>query len=258
MAPYRERFYQADEARRILADALARSTERGLPQSEMDRMLRELRVTPGMDGFVAARKREASVPKRIVVEETIEGELSLEQREDVLQLIRTARNEPGRIEVLGRTLTWTSTPRSMDFYRPVTVTLRVRDGHTRIRIEEELQLVQGLVALVSAACAVSSFLTFASIIQHHRAPLVVAAAIATVVIGLSCYFGARSTTRRYRREHEHLFESLRREIAPSQQRIARPVRVVADSRLLDEADGRAEDVMPSPEPSLPPRTMNAS
>ncbi|APR79456.1 Hypothetical protein A7982_04803 [Minicystis rosea] len=170
-SPFRARRLAPGDVRRILRraaelaehDASTRSTERSLTQDEIERLGVELGLpatairdairddaeladaladgdTPG-----STTRDQRTDPRRIVLENEIEGEISASYDEDVVETIATTFGDGGRTQLIGRTLTWTPTPEPNNQQRQLTISVRTRDGYTRIRIDERLtQLYYGL------------------------------------------------------------------------------------------------------------------
>jgi hypothetical protein len=156
-SPFRERRYRIEEVRDVVKQALAREPEprspgRALTRDELGHLLMDLGVSTevaerSLDeaGTSAAKGDLASTetswlggPRRLVFETELDGELPDERREDLVEAIVEEMGEPGRVDTLGRTITWTPQPTPNNQQRKLTVKVRVRDGRTRIRIEEDL------------------------------------------------------------------------------------------------------------------------
>jgi hypothetical protein len=157
-SPFRERRYRTDEVRAVLRHALARDAEpgdgRALTRDELQVMLADLGVSAeaaarSMDeGGAPAEQGDGNRndwlggPKRIVFEGEVEGELADDRREDVVEVIREVIGDTGRVETLGRTVTWAPMPSANNQQRRLSVHVRVRDGRTRIRIDEDMAQVR--------------------------------------------------------------------------------------------------------------------
>lgn len=93
-------------------------------------------------------------PTRLVFERVVDGEISSEHHESLVNEMRRTFGDNGIPSVLGRTLAWTTTPvagRASTRARSVDVSVIARAGVTTIRVEEELRNVAvpvfaGLVA----------------------------------------------------------------------------------------------------------------
>lgn len=153
-SPFRDRRFSPPEVRRILRraaelaeqDAGTSEAERPLTQDEIERLGGELGLPPTAirsavhgDAQPAHDASDAPFgPRRIVFEDEIEGELPASRQEDVLDAISAVIGDAGRAQVVGRTLTWTPTPIGNNQQRQLTVTVRARDGKTRVRVDENL------------------------------------------------------------------------------------------------------------------------
>ncbi|HEY8164750.1 MAG TPA: hypothetical protein VIF83_04275 [Gemmatimonadaceae bacterium] len=85
-------------------------------------------------------------PTRLVFERVIEGEIPVEEFENLVNEIRRTIGDNGITSVLGRTLAWTSTTtggRRHARGRQIDVSVISRGGVTTIRVEEELRNVAG-------------------------------------------------------------------------------------------------------------------
>lgn len=93
-------------------------------------------------------------PTRIVFERVIDGEISNDEFEPLVNEVRRTLGDNGLPSVLGRTLAWNSTPVAGLRHargRQIDVSVTTRGGVTTIRVEEELRnlatrLFAGLVA----------------------------------------------------------------------------------------------------------------
>ncbi len=257
-SPFRERRYRTEEVRAIVQRALGRNSEqssgRPLTREELSTMLSDLGVSP-QAAEQALEQTEPTTgvdssdpddvfggPKRIVYEEEIEGELADERREDVVEIIREVMGDAGRVESLGRTVTWSPTPAANNQQRRLNVKVRVRDGRTRIRVDEDLSPVRfgawfgfgfggglglGGLAIAAGKAAHSAFvgvLTFALIVGANLL-------VAWVVTG--------AVSRRRRRDLKKLFEKVRQEVVRGT--AVRP-RVAAKKRVAEsEGEGKENE-----------------
>jgi hypothetical protein len=153
--PFRERRFPPAEVRRILKsaaalaedDAATPGVERPLTQDELTRLgaelgLPETSIRRAIAGDAEGEPAQAAAPRgrRLLFEEEIDGEIDPERFEDVAEALLAATGDPGRAQVIGRTFTWSPTPAMNGGQaRKLTVTVRARDGKTRVRVEEDLQ-----------------------------------------------------------------------------------------------------------------------
>lgn len=154
-SPFRERRFAPAEVRQILRravdlaeqDSETPAAERPLTQEELERHGGELglpttAIRSAVAGEAAPDEAKANLwqlPRRLFFEEEFTGELPASLREDVVDALHAHMGDVGRAQVVGKTLTWTPTPSMQGQQRQLTVTLRTRDGKTRVRIEENLQ-----------------------------------------------------------------------------------------------------------------------
>lgn len=85
-------------------------------------------------------------PTRIVFERVVDGEISNDEHEAIIDTVRRTIGDNGMPSVLGRTLSWSSSyqgGRRRNRGRRVDVTVMARGGVTTIRVEEELRDIAG-------------------------------------------------------------------------------------------------------------------
>ncbi len=97
----------------------------------------------------------------IVIDRTVEGELSHSRYEAVVEEIQSTLNMVGHVSTLAHSLTWSPAAPGQEGRR-VVVTLTIRGGQTRVRIEEHLELM-GWQKTVPAWGAVGGGLFLAAI-----------------------------------------------------------------------------------------------
>ena len=153
-SPFRQRRYRIEEVRSVVRHALSSEAQPSgglsLTRDEVGQMLSDLGVSeqaaaqalnegegPAEEGS-SEEEGFFGAPRRLVFESEVDGELLDERREDVVEIIRDGMGDQGRVESLGRTVTWAPTPVSNNAQRRLTVKVRTRDGRTRIRIDEDL------------------------------------------------------------------------------------------------------------------------
>jgi hypothetical protein len=161
--PFREQRFEPEKVRRILrkAAALAESDRdtagagRALTGEEIERTAGELgipasAVTAAMhddagneddDDDATPRSKHSwfiGAPTRIVLEETVAGEPSEEDCEDIIEEISGTLGSTGALERVGKTLVWHLSPGYRGRGRDLSIRIRSRDGKTRILIEERL------------------------------------------------------------------------------------------------------------------------
>jgi peptidyl-tRNA hydrolase len=152
--PFRERRFTPDEVRGILRRAVALAegdadkgaAERALTQDEIEQLGGELGLPAAAirqaiqgDGAPGTATPAPQGPgRRVVLEEEISGELPPSAQEDLVEVIQAVMADAGRAQVVGRTLTWTPTP-AQGQERQLAVSVRARDGTTRVRVEESFR-----------------------------------------------------------------------------------------------------------------------
>lgn len=94
----------------------------------------------------AAPSRFLGAATRVHVERVVDGELSGDDLEALVDEVRRTFGEPGIVSALGRTVTWSPTPTQYgrrNSGRRLFVTFTVRGGHTTLRAEEDLTPLAG-------------------------------------------------------------------------------------------------------------------
>lgn len=111
------------------------------------------RAAQGLDAPATTNRPSAlaGAPTRLVYERVVEGEISIDAFEALVNEMRRTFGENGVPSVLGRTLAWSSVssagPRGQQRGRNIDVSVTVRGGLTTIRAEEELRnLATGVFA----------------------------------------------------------------------------------------------------------------
>jgi len=127
-----------------------------LTLSEVEQIAREAGIDPKLIRQAAHgldRPSETSrpspwlgAPTRLVFERVIDGEISVDEFEPLINEIRRTLGDNGVPSVLGRTLAWTSSyvgGRRRNNGRMVNVNIVSRSGVTTLRVEEELRNLAG-------------------------------------------------------------------------------------------------------------------
>ena len=160
-SPFRERRFAPADVRRILRraaevaerDAATAAAERPLTQEEIERLGGELglprtairRAIAGDTSTAGEAPEPFGGARRIAFEDEIDGELPASRHDDVVDAIQAATGDVGRAQVVGRMVSWTPAPAMGSQPRQLSVSVRSRDGKTRVRIEEAFsQLFLGL------------------------------------------------------------------------------------------------------------------
>jgi hypothetical protein len=187
----------------------------------------------------------AGAPTRLVFERVVDGEVSPELFETLVDEIRRSLGDNGVPSVLGRSLAWTSSfrggrPRGVG--RQIDVNIVPRGGVTSIRVEEELRnLAGGLFGgLVGGGGGGSTGISIGVGMEvFHSAA---AAGLIWVTVAASFYALARTLfvrqSAKRERELASLIERLEEEVAASI--AAKPAQVGASaSRSLPAGEGTA-------------------
>ncbi|MFK7999731.1 MAG: hypothetical protein AB8H86_09045 [Polyangiales bacterium] len=77
-------------------------------------------------------------PTKLVVERTFARPMSEELLEGIVRILRERSDNLGRMERLGDTVSWTSTPQGGSAHQPLEVTIERRGDETFVRIRERL------------------------------------------------------------------------------------------------------------------------
>lgn len=128
----------------------------GLSLVELEQVAREAGLDPALVRRAAVdldtrnstfpHSKFLGAPSVISIERTIRGEVSADEYEVIVEMLRRAFNDNGLISTLGRSLAWTSMPSGHGRSRggrSVNVTVSPRGGNTVIRAEESLRPIAG-------------------------------------------------------------------------------------------------------------------
>lgn len=128
-----------------LADLEEVAREAGLDPALVRRAAADLAVTGGAAPATPV-SRFLGATTHLRYERIVDGELSADAYEVVVEEIRRALDDIGLVSTLGRTLAWRSTPgmrHRRSHTRDVSVTVVTRGGKTGIRIEESTTSLAG-------------------------------------------------------------------------------------------------------------------
>jgi len=109
------------------------ATEAGIDPRYLRRAASEVEAAELGGGFW---ERVVGTPLAVVLEASVEGELPESAFERVVPIIQQSAREAGQTSQVGRTLTWRAETKSGS--RVAMVGVSIRDGETRIRVEEKL------------------------------------------------------------------------------------------------------------------------
>jgi hypothetical protein len=153
--PFREQRYSPAEVRDFLSRALRLAADdaetgegRSLTRDEVERLAADLGLSAAAVRRAWEPEGEAPVkrfavrgflgaPRKLLYEIELEGEPSDDDREDLLDLIRSVTGETGQMQAIGKSLTWQTTM-AQGRGRQLWVRLRSRPGRTRVVVEESL------------------------------------------------------------------------------------------------------------------------
>lgn len=156
-SPFRERRLAPTDVRRIVKraaelaekDPSTAAAEQSLTQDEIERLGAQLGLSDQVvrraisedAGGAATDPTEATGTRRIYFEDDLDGELPLDRHEDVVDAVQGLMGETGTAQVVGRTLTWAPAGAPNNGQRQLSVSVRSRDGRTRLRIDEKLHAI---------------------------------------------------------------------------------------------------------------------
>lgn len=187
----------------------------------------------------------AGAPTRLVFERVVDGEISIEAFEPLVNEIRRTFGENGVPSVLGRTLAWTSASpggRRHSRGRQIDVSIASRGGVTTIRVEEELRNLAGALfgGLVGGGGGGTTGITFGVGMALFQSPGL--AAMAWVAVAGGFYALARSLFARASEKREtqikELINRLEEEVATAAAANASQVGA-SSARTLGAGEGSA-------------------
>ena len=137
-------------------EAIADDPASALTLAEVEQIAKEAGIDPSLirraaltldrPGEVNRPSPWAGAPTRLVFERVVDGEISTEEYEGLIDIVRRTMGDNGMPSVLGRTLAWSSSmqgSRRRGHGRQVDVNVVSRGGVTTIRVEEELRNIAG-------------------------------------------------------------------------------------------------------------------
>ena len=137
-------------------EAIADDSTSALTLAEVEQIAKEAGIDPSLirraaqtldrPGDANRPSAWAGAPTRLVFERVVDGEISLDEHEALIDTIRRALGDNGMPSVFGRTLAWSSSmhgSRRRGAGRQVDVNIVSRGGVTTIRVEEELRNIAG-------------------------------------------------------------------------------------------------------------------
>lgn len=183
------------------------AAEAGIDVRHVRRAAHELATSPGTS---TAWTRLLGAELAVVRETVLPGEVSERRFEDLVSVLHNTVRDPGQPSLLGRTLSWQGG--SSDSSRKLRIVVSSRDGHTSVRVEENLsQLAGGLFGGIGGG--VGGGVGFGA-----GVPIAIALGSEILLIGLPLawlgltYYGVRklyqSIVRKRRRVADDLFNRL--------------------------------------------------
>ena len=137
-------------------EAAADESTSAMTLSEVEQIAREAGIDPSLirraaqtldrPGEVNRPSPWVGAPTRLVFERVVDGEISPDEHEALIDIIRRAFGDNGMPSVFGRTLAWSSSThasRRRSHGRQIDVNIVARGGVTTIRVEEELRNIAG-------------------------------------------------------------------------------------------------------------------
>ncbi len=147
------------------------------------------RTTPPRQGGVLG------APLKIELERTIDAEVPAQEFESLLEEVRAATGEVGRInETLGKSLSWNSLSFQNTFEgtgRLIHVMIKPKDGTTRIRITESSGIHPALTVIGTLAGGVAVVLVLEGLLSTVSVPSLLKVPLLGVIFGTS-FFAART------------------------------------------------------------------
>jgi eukaryotic-like serine/threonine-protein kinase len=199
--------------------------EAGISREHVDRAAEELGLARGAGARAARARADApapvqhrpvltplfAAPYRLYEESDIDGELSPDDYDIMVDIIRRTLGEDGNVGTFGKTLTWTSRAQS-NKGRNVFVTLIPRDGRTKIRVEERLSgLAGGLYGGIVGGTSSLGALAFVQVMAATHS--IVASVAATAGVLLSTFSLARTILGSLKGSRAKQLAGLREELA---------------------------------------------
>ena len=137
-------------------EAIADESTNALTLTEVEQIAKEAGIDPSLirraaltldrPGEVNRPSPWVGAPTRLVFERVVDGEVSSDEYEALIDIVRRTLGDNGLPSVLGRTLAWSSSmqgSRRRSHGRQVDVNIVSRGGVTTIRVEEELRNIAG-------------------------------------------------------------------------------------------------------------------
>ena len=199
--------------------------EAGISREHVDRAAEELGLARGAGAHAARARADTftpvqhrpvltplfAAPFRLSAEADVEGEMSPEDYDIVVDIIRRTLGDDGNVGTFSKTLTWTSRAQAKKG-RNVFVTLVPRNGRTKIRVEERLgSLAGGLYGGIVGGTSSLSVLAFVQVMSATHS--LVASAAATAAVLLSTFSVARTILGSVKGSRAKQLANLRDELA---------------------------------------------
>ena len=199
--------------------------EAGISREHVDRAAEELGLARGAGARAARARADApapvlrrpvltplfAAPYRLYEEADLEGELSPDDYDIMVDIIRRTLGDDGNVGTFSKTLTWTSRAQSKKG-RNVFVTLIPRGGRTKIRVEERLGgLAGGLFGGFVGGTSSLGVLAFVQVMAATHS--IAASAAASAGVLLSTFSIARTILGSVKGSRAKQLAGLREELA---------------------------------------------
>ncbi len=227
---FRERQFEPDEVRRIVRratelaakDPATATTARSLTQEELEKLVETLGIPASAVRRAIDDPANRSVAEdpvaAIVYEETFDGEIPVDRHEEIAEQLRKIMGMEGGLEVIGHSLTWRSA-RVRGQGRDVTVSVRSRDGATKVVVEENMKGVRAGFLVVGWVSFFPMSIFAALALGKLTASVPIAVMLGILALVTAIFVPSRLTARLERRR--------RRDLEPKMTRISEIVRRVA-------------------------------
>lgn len=178
-------------------------------------------------------------PTKLIVERTFGTPLNEELLEKIVRVLRERSDNLGRMERLGDTVSWTSTPQGSSAHQPLEVMIERRGDKTHVRIRERLGqyaggIFGGLVGGLGGGGVPGAIgLSFALGLTPVAIPMVAFAWVGAVYLGARGIY--KSVVSRHAKRNAGTMAALA-ELMDSAPRVRAPDKSSAQEKNVDNAD----------------------
>jgi hypothetical protein len=272
-SPFREQRLSPADVRRIITRALElaplhdprAASGQALTRAEVEQRAADLGIPVAAVRHALESPSPASGPptsagtaNHLVHDEELDGELTVDGHEQVAEALQVAmQGHPGRLEVVGRKLTYSANA----YGAAVTLTVHTKNGRTRVRVEQAVER-RWAVPLVTALLAPMTLAPLAAA-AFAATQSVAFAALAAAVALVAAYLGVRALFARATRKREAVAERAAvAVIAAVKEAVAKPAlgaRIDVPAALqAADADGDAEAEVDAAEESPATSSVKAA